>query len=104
MSPEQTGVDHPIDCRSDIYSLGATLDTLLTGRPPLEGRNRSETIQKIQLDIPMPPTTHHVSISPLFEGEVMRMLEKRPEDRHPSAAVLLRELHRVARYENVAVE
>ncbi len=104
MSPEQTGVDHPIDARSDIYSLGATLYTLLTGRPPLEGRNRSETIAKIQLDTPTPPTTHHLSISPLFEGEVMRMLEKRPEDRHPSAAVLLRELQRVARYENVIVE
>ncbi|MDA1055496.1 MAG: serine/threonine-protein kinase [Planctomycetota bacterium] len=103
MSPEQTGVDHPIDYRSDIYSLGATLYTLLTGRPPLEGRTRTETINKIQLDSPPPPTVYHLSISPLFEGEVMRMLEKRPEDRHPSAAVLLHELQRVARYENVAI-
>ena len=103
MSPEQTGVDHPVDVRSDIYSLGATLYTLLTGRPPLEGRTSSETINKIQLDIPTPPTVYHLSISPLFEGEVMRMLEKRPEDRHPSPTVLLHELRRVARYENVAI-
>lgn len=103
MSPEQTGVDHPIDARSDIYSLGATLYTLLTGRPPLEGRTSAETIHKIQLEAPIPPTMYHLSISPLFEGEVMRMLQKRPEDRQPSPTVLLYELRRTARYENVAI-
>jgi serine/threonine-protein kinase len=102
MSPEQTGVNHPIDYRSDIYSLGATLYSLLTGRPALEGRNAAETIHKIQLELPVSPTTYHLSISPLFEGEVMRMLEKRPADRHSSPASLLTELQRVARYENVA--
>jgi pSer/pThr/pTyr-binding forkhead associated (FHA) protein len=104
MSPEQTGVDRPLDSRSDIFSLGATLYTLLTGRPPLEGRNAGETIHKIQCEAPVSPTPHHLSISPLFEGEVMRMLEKRPEDRHPSATILRNELVRVAKYENVEIE
>ncbi|MCA9120642.1 MAG: protein kinase [Planctomycetaceae bacterium] len=103
MSPEQTGVDHPLDERSDIYSLGAALYSLLAGRAPFEGRTTTETINKIQLEPPTPPTVFHLSISPLFEGEVLRMLEKRPEDRHPSAAVLLHELRRVAKYENVAL-
>ncbi len=103
MSPEQAGVDRTIDVRSDIYSLGATLYSLLTGRPPLEGRTSAETITKIQLEAPTPPTKYHLSISPLFEGEVLRMLEKRPEDRHPSPAVLRNELARSARYENVRV-
>lgn len=101
MSPEQMTGARPLDARSDVYSLGASLYAMLTGRPPLEGRNRVETMQWIEVEKPQPPTTHHLSVSPLFEGEVMRMLEKRPEDRHGSAAVLLRELQRVARYENV---
>ncbi|MCA9120556.1 MAG: protein kinase [Planctomycetaceae bacterium] len=57
LSPEQTGTERPIDFRSDIYSLGASLYALLTGRPPLEGRNSSETLHKIQYDIPAAPTT-----------------------------------------------
>lgn len=101
MSPEQIGSQRPVDARSDIYSLGATLYSLLTGRPPLEGRATSETIQKIQLETPAAPTRYHLSISPLFEGEIMRMLEKRPEDRHASPTLLRGELERVARYEGL---
>ncbi len=101
MSPEQIGSQRLVDARSDIYSLGATLYSLLTGHPPLEGRTASEAIQKIQLETPTRPTLYHLSISPLFEGEVMRMLEKRPEDRHASPAILRDELLRVARYENL---
>ncbi|MEZ6091885.1 MAG: FHA domain-containing serine/threonine-protein kinase [Pirellulaceae bacterium] len=117
MSPEQLAKEqhfpsreHPgkyaplIDHRSDIYSLGATLYAMLTGRPPLEGRNLRETIEMIEVDKPKPPTIHHLSISPLLEGEVMRMLEKRPIDRHPSARTLLADLERVARYENVSLD
>ncbi|TWT50445.1 Serine/threonine-protein kinase PknB [Rubripirellula amarantea] len=103
MSPEQLTSERPLDARSDIYSLGASLYAMLTGRPPLEGRNRNETMQWIEVEKPQPPTTHHLSVSPLFEGAVMRMLEKRPDDRHPSAAELLREFQRVAQYENVSV-
>ena len=104
MSPEQLGGDRPVDHRSDIYSLGAALYAMLTARPPLEGRNTRETIQLIEIEKPEPPTTYHLSISPLFEGEVMRMLEKRPEDRQSSPSVLLNDLRRVAKYENVMIE
>ena len=54
MSPEQLGIDQPIDHRSDIYSLGAALYAMLTARPPLEGRNARETIQLIEIEKPQP--------------------------------------------------
>ena len=104
MSPEQIAQNRPIDCRSDMYSLGASLYAILTGRPPLEGRNQRETLQMIELETPAPPTEHHLSISPLMEGEVMRLLEKRPEDRPQTPGRLLHDLQRVATYENVCVD
>jgi serine/threonine-protein kinase len=103
MSPEQTGAGVPVDCRSDIYCLGATLYALLTGRPPLEARNAADTIAKIQTETPVDPTKHHLSIPPLFEGVVLRMLAKRPDDRYQTAANLLTDLERAAKYQGISL-
>jgi serine/threonine-protein kinase len=103
MSPEQTTGESSIDCRSDIYGLGATLYALLTGRPPLEGRNPAETIVKIQTQEPEKPSKYHLSIPPLFEGLVLRMLAKRPENRHQTAQDLLADLARVAKFQGFSL-
>ena len=47
MSPEQSK-GRPLDERSDIYSLGATLYSILTFRPPIEGANLVEVLRKLQ--------------------------------------------------------
>lgn len=93
LSPEQT-IGERIDARSDLYSLGATLYALLTGRPPCEGLTTSETVLKIQRQPPAPPTKYHLAIPALFEGLVMRLLAKRPEGRFVDATQLLKELTR----------
>jgi len=101
LSPEQTTGARPPDTRSDIYSLGATLYAVLTGRPPFEGGSPTETILKIQAEEPVKPTKYHLSIPPLFEDVVLRMLAKRPEDRYRSPKDLLKDLKRVAKYQGL---
>ena len=79
MSPERTQGAADIDGRSDIYSLGTLIYALLTGRPPHVADSLPELILKIRKDSPEPPTKHQLSIPGLFEGAVLRMLEKRPK-------------------------
>ena len=98
LSPEQVGSGHPVDHRSDLYQLGATLYALLTGRPPAEGRNVADVVQRILTDTPQPPSRIHLAIPALLEGVILRLLEKRPEDRYVSAFTLQRELNRVSKY------
>lgn len=100
LAPEQVSGDTHIDGRADIYSLGATLYAILTGRPPFEGAT-AEVIGKVLSQPPVPPTTHHLAIPPAFEGLVLRMLAKRPEDRFASATALLKDLRRVGKYQGV---
>jgi serine/threonine-protein kinase len=103
MSPERTTGSVHIDARSDIYSLGATVYLMLTGRPPCEGASLLETIQKIRTQVPVKPKKFQLSIPDMFEGAVMRMLAKEPDARYQNAKELLKDLDRVAKYQGVAV-
>ena len=97
MSPERTSSGE-IDGRSDIYELGATLYALLTGRPPFEAVSIPKQISMIQNDAPTPPKQYQMSIHDMFEGVVLTMLKKRPEDRYDSAKDLLKGLERVGTF------
>src|SRR5262249_28026772 len=97
LSPEQVAGER-VEHRSDLYSLGATLYALSTGRPPCDGLTTAEKIRNIQSQRPDPPRKFHLGIPDLFEAVVLRLLEKRPDDRFPDATQLLRDLDRVERY------
>jgi serine/threonine-protein kinase len=96
-SPEQVN-GKVLDARSDLYNLGATVYALLTGKPPCEGQSFVETLDNVRNQIPEPPTKSHLSVPALFEGIVMRLLEKRPDNRYADAKALLVDLHRAAMY------
>jgi serine/threonine protein kinase len=103
MSPERTRGTTEVDVRSDLYGLGATTYALLTGRPPLTGATLVEKISKIRTEVPVKPTKYQMSIPSGFEGIVLKLLAKRPEDRYQSAAELLKELERVGKLNGVTV-
>jgi serine/threonine protein kinase len=105
LSPERTHGTTDVDGRSDIYSLGAMVYRLLTGRPPFAGGSLMETIIKIRQSESKPekPKKYQLAIPDLFEGIVLRMLAKQPADRYQTAAELLAELERVAKFQGVTV-
>ncbi len=101
MSPERTRGTEGVDGRSDIYSLGATLYALLTGRPPFVGASLPETITKIRDEAPIKPKKFQLSVPDMFQDVVLRTIAKRPEDRYQTPADLLRDLERVGKFQNV---
>lgn len=98
MAPERTRGAGSADFRSDIYGLGATVYALLTGRPPFDGDTLVEKIQKIRQEEPVKPTKYQLSIPAAFEGCVLKMLAKRPDDRYQTADALLTELERISKF------
>jgi len=101
LPPESTRAEKLLDTRSDIYSLGATLYALMTGRPPVEEGAMIDMIKAVREDIPIRPKEFQLSVDELFQDVVMKMLSKRPEDRYASASDLLRELHRIGTFNNL---
>jgi serine/threonine protein kinase len=97
LSPERTRGVTELDARSDLYGLGATAYALLTGRPPFDGATAIEKITKIRQHDPVRPTQYQASIPTWFEAAVLRLLAKKPADRHQSVAELVAELTRTGR-------
>lgn len=104
MSPERSSGATSLDERSEIYSLGATVYALLTGRPPCVGDTLVDTIKKIRTEVPARPKKFQMGIPDPFDGTVMKMLAKRPEDRYPSASELCQDLKRVAKYQGIKLD
>jgi serine/threonine protein kinase len=98
MSPERTRGATDVDGRADIYGLGATVYALLTGRPPFDGATLVEKITRIRKDDPVKPTKFQLSIPSAFEGAVLKMLAKRPEDRFQTADDLVAEPERIGKF------
>jgi hypothetical protein len=97
MAPEQVHSPTSTDARADLYSLGALLYALLTGKPPIDGESLLDILTQVGRT-PAKPKQFQMSIPDAFEGIVMRLLNIRPEDRFQSATELLESLERVGRY------
>ncbi len=86
MSPEQLSSPRsPVDHRTDIYSLGATLYELLTRRPAFASTDRSELIRQIVFDEPVRPRHWNRQISDDLETIVLKAMAKLPCERYESA-------------------
>jgi serine/threonine-protein kinase len=103
MSPEQADGDlERLGPRSDVYSLGATLYCVLTGRPPFEGTNAADVIRKVRAGALHPPRSRDATIDPALEAITLRAMALKPEDRYPTPAALAEEVDRWMADEPVA--
>lgn len=91
MSPEQVEHADKVDARSDLYSLGATLFFLLTGKPMFEGEQMQVAMAQMRQN---PPALYQVrsDVDLRLDAIFQRLVAKSPAERFPSARSLLEAL------------
>jgi serine/threonine-protein kinase len=95
VSPEQARGDGELDSRTDIYSLGATLYHMVTGRTPFDGASAVIVMTKhLSEQVPWPR-----EVNPALSENICRLIErmmaKAPEDRYPTPAALVADVELV---------
>ena len=88
MSPEQMRSAGDVDGRTDIWSLGATLYELTTGRTPFHAEGVGSVCAAVMTREPVPPRQLRPELSAGLEAVILRCLEKDPARRFASAADL----------------
>ncbi|MEA2375337.1 MAG: eukaryotic-like serine/threonine-protein kinase, partial [Thermoleophilaceae bacterium] len=93
MAPEQALGRQPDAC-SDLYSLGAMLYEMVTGRPPFSGDSAVSVISQHTSANPVAPSWHNPAVPDELEELILRLLAKSPDDRPADAAAVRQALGR----------
>jgi WD40 repeat protein/serine/threonine protein kinase len=102
MPPEQAAAHRGlVGKRSDVYSLGAVLYHLLTGRAPFVAETVTDTLQLVQNSDPVSPRALNPSVARDLETICLKCLEKEPSRRYQTAQALVEELGRYLREEPI---
>ncbi len=101
MSPEQL-MGAQLDGRSDLYAVGILGYEILTGKLPFEGRTPAEMITGHLKTIPAAPSTRNPATPPLLDFILLKLLEKKRENRYKDANELIGDLKRVVEGETQA--
>ncbi len=92
MSPEQVRRPRDVDARTDVWSLGATLYTMLVARPPFPGDHVGAVYAAIVADPPVPLASLHSALPLGLEQTIHWTLEKQLDERCPSVLAFARAL------------
>ena len=102
MSPKQArGELDRLGPRSDVYSLGATLYYLLTGKPPFAGDDVGLILRQVWDGAFAPPRAHDPSIDRALEAICLKAMALKPEDRYPTPRALAEDVERWTADESV---
>lgn len=102
MAPEQiTGDRTDITSRIDVYGLGATLFTLVTGQPPFQGPTAQKVLREVLEDDPPRPSKLTHGVPRPLEAIILTALAKEPTRRYATAAAFGEDLERFLRGEPV---
>jgi serine/threonine protein kinase len=94
LSPEQARGEH-IDCRSDLFALGALLYECITGQPAFAGAGVLEIAGQVLHVDPPPPSTLNPLVPLELDRITMKALAKNPDERYQSADEMLADLRQV---------
>lgn len=92
IAPEQVLDSRAVDGRADVYALGGVLFAMLSGQPPMPGRDVTEVFRAVRDHVPPPPSSLRPGVPPALDAICARALAKDPAQRFASAAALLEAL------------
>lgn len=102
MPPEQaTGGSGDVTPLSDVYSIGAVLYSLVTGRPPFQASNTMETLRQVVEQEPVSPRELNSSVARDLETVCLKCLQKDPTRRYQSAQEVAEDLDRFLNYQPI---